>query len=170
MCDRKFHKFGDFKMFRCYFYAPSSLLLTQKYLKIKINEKNSQKVKMSSKNKPIVDLGMNGYTPKDIAKMLNKPMSTVYTVIKHFQMTGCAKRKPGSGSKRSLFQVKGQISWNPLQSMRKMAKELSVTTIRNKFRKDLNTNTSQKPGLRNTWFPQVSKKKDLIDQKKFRAT
>ena len=41
------------------------LLLMQKTLKIKINEKNSQKVKMSTKNKPIVDLAMNGTTPKN---------------------------------------------------------------------------------------------------------
>ena len=67
-----------------------------------MNEKNSQKVKMSIKNKPIVDLAMNSTMPKNIAKMLNKPLSTVYTVIKRFQMTGCAKRNPGSGSKRSV--------------------------------------------------------------------
>ena len=34
--------------------------------------------------------------------MLNKPLSTTYTVIKHFQMTGCVKRKPGCGLKRSI--------------------------------------------------------------------
>ena len=73
-----------------------------KSFKIKINEKNNQKVKISSKNKPIVDLAMNGTTPKEIAKMLTKPLSTVYTVIKHFQMTGCVKRKPGIGLKRSV--------------------------------------------------------------------
>ena len=67
----------------------------QKSLKIKINEK-----KTSSKNKPIVDLAMNSTTPKDIAKMLNQPLSTVYTVIKHFKMTGCIKRNPGSGLKK----------------------------------------------------------------------
>ena len=54
---------------------------------------------MSSKNKPIFDVPMK---PKNIAKMLNKPLSTVYTMIKHFQMTGCAKTKPGSGLKRSV--------------------------------------------------------------------
>ena len=91
------------EMFCCYFYACSLLLLTQKSLKIKINEKNSQKVKTSSKNKPIVYLDKNGTMPKDIAKMLNKPLSTVYTVIKHFQMTGRVKRKLGSGLRRSVL-------------------------------------------------------------------
>ena len=61
-------------------------------MKIKINEKNGQKVKMNSKNKPIDYLAMNGTTPKDITKMLNKPLSTVYTVIKRFQMTGVLRR------------------------------------------------------------------------------
>ena len=71
---------------------------------------------MSSKNKPIVDLAMNGNTPKNIAKMLPKPLSAVYSVIKLFQMTGQIKRKPGSGLKRSvpapqlIKTIKGQIS------------------------------------------------------------
>ena len=111
----------------------------QKFLKIKINEKNSQKVKISSKNKPIVDLAINSTMPKDIAKMLNKPLSTVCTVIKRLQMTGRVKRKPGSGLKSSartpqlIKAVKGRISRNPVRSMSKMAKELSVSehTIRN---------------------------------------
>ena len=77
----------------CYFYAPSLLLLMQKCLKIKINEKNSPKVKMSSKNKPIVDFAMNGTTPKNIAKMLNKLLSSVYTLINCFHMTGCIKEE-----------------------------------------------------------------------------
>ena len=87
---------------------------------------------MSSKNKPTVDLATNGTTPEDICKMLNKPLSTVYSLIKRFQMTGRVKRKPGSGLKRSvrtpqlIKEVKDRISRNPVRSMRKMAKELSV--------------------------------------------
>ena len=92
-------------MFRCYLYARTLLLMTQKSLKIKINEKNSQKVKMSSKNRPVVDLAMNDTTPKEIAKMLNKPLSTVYTGIKRFHVTGRVKRKPDSSLKRSIPQL-----------------------------------------------------------------
>ena len=65
-------------------------------------KKNSQKVKITSKNKLIVGLAMNGTTLKGILKMLNKPLSTVYTVIKRFQMTGRVKRKPGSVLKGSF--------------------------------------------------------------------
>ena len=65
-------------------------------------KKNNQKEKVSSKNKPIVDLAMNGTTLKDISKMLIKPLRTVYTVIKSFQMTGRIKWKPGNGLKRSV--------------------------------------------------------------------
>ena len=99
----------------------------------------------SSKNKPNFDLAMNGTTFKNIAKMLDKPLSTVYTMIKCFQMTRCVKRKPCSGLKRS-FQtlqlikvIKGRISQNPVRSMRKMANKLPVSehSIRNVVRKDL---------------------------------
>ena len=55
---------------------------------------------MSSKNNSIVDLAVNGTTLKYIAKMLNKTLSTAYTVFKRFQMTGRVKKKPGSGLKR----------------------------------------------------------------------
>ena len=41
----------------------------------------SQKVKMSSKNQTIIDLTLNGTVPKNIAKMLKKPLSTLYNVI-----------------------------------------------------------------------------------------
>ena len=98
---------------------------------------------MSSKNNSIVDLAVNGTTLKYIAKMLNKTLSTVYTVFKRFQMTGRVKKKPGSGLKRSVRTqlikvVKDRISRNPVRSMRKMAKVLFVSehTIRNVVRKD----------------------------------
>ena len=86
-------------------------------------KKNSQKVKITSKNKLIVGLAMNGTTLKGILKMLNKPLSTVYTVIKRFQMTGRVKRKPGSvlkGSFRTpqlIKAVKGRISRNPVNEV-----------------------------------------------------
>ena len=100
---------------------------------------------MSNKNKLIIDLAMNGTTPKDTAKMINKPLSIVYTVIKRFQMTGCVKRKPDSGFRRSvrtpqlIKAVKSRIFRNPVRSMKKMAKKLSVSqyNIRNVVSKDL---------------------------------
>ena len=72
-------------------------------------------MKVNSTNNPNVDLVMNGTTPKGISKMLNKPLSTVYNVIKHFQITGCVKRKPSSDLKKSvrtpllIKTVKGRI-------------------------------------------------------------
>ena len=62
-------------------------------------------------------------------------------------MTGRVKRKPGSGLKWSvrttqlIKAVMGRISRNPVRSMMKMAKELSVSkhTIKNVVRKDLKT-------------------------------
>ena len=112
---------------------------------------------------------MNGTTLKDILKMLNKPLSTVYTVIKRFQMTGRVKRKPGSvlkGSFRTpqlIKAVKGRISRNPVRSMRKMANEQSVSeqTIRNEVRKDL------KAKSRARFKKHVIKKKDLKNQRNF---
>ena len=122
---------------------------------------------MSSKNKPVVDLAMNGTTPEDIAKMLNKPLSIVYTVIKRFQMSCRIKRKPGSGLKKSvrtpqlIKTVKGQISRNPVRSMRIMAKELSVSehTVRNVVRKDLKTKSRAR--VKKHLFSQSLKEKKI---------
>ena len=54
---------------------------------------------MSTKTQPIIDLTVNDTTPKDIAKMLNKLLSTFYTMVLYFQTIVCVKRKPGSGLK-----------------------------------------------------------------------
>ena len=107
---------------------------------------------MKKKKLAIVDLARNGTTSKDNPKMLNKPLSTAYTVTKYLQMTGRVKRKNGSGLKRSvrtpqlIKAVKSQISWSPVWLMRKMAKKLSVSeqTIRNVVKKDLKAKSRAK--------------------------
>ena len=62
-----------------------------KTLKTKTTTKISQKSENEYKNQPIIDLPKNGTMPKGSAKMLKKPLSTIYTVISCFQMTGCVK-------------------------------------------------------------------------------
>ena len=99
-------------------------------------------------------------------------------------MTGHVKRKPSSSLKRSIRTpqlikvVNGQIFWNPVRSMRKRAKELSVSehTIRNVVRKGLKAKSRARikkhlvsPSVKEKRFER-SKKKDLKDQRNFCAS
>ena len=52
-------------------------------------QKNCQKMKMSAKNQPIIDLTMNVTVSKDIAKM--KTFSIVYSVTKFPKDLSCKK-------------------------------------------------------------------------------
>ena len=101
--------------------------------------------KMSSKNEIIMNLLNAGMKPKEVAKACNIHRTTVFRVKAKFRDTGTVKRKEGSGLTRKIRTpqlvnaVKSRISRNPVQLLRKMARNMKVsaTTMRRVIKEDL---------------------------------
>ena len=82
---------------------------------------------------------------KDIANTVKIHRATVYRIINKFKATGTTQRLPGQGQKRTvrtpvaIRAVRERIRRNPVRSMRKVAKDLSISekTVRRIVKEDL---------------------------------
>ena len=94
----------------------------------------------------IVALYLAGRCTKEIVRSLNVSRKLVWLTLRRFKVTGRIVDLPKSGRYRNartpelIKQVKRKIKRNPRQSMRKMARETTVSkkTIQNLVHKDLN--------------------------------
>ena len=104
---------------------------------------------MNVKNVSVIELYKGVPNPSSIARALKFPPKTVDSIIVRFKKTGQVDKKVESGRRRIVRTpaldeaTRGRIKWNPIQSMRKMAKELNVgpTKVRRVVKYDLKAKT-----------------------------
>jgi len=90
-------------------------------------------MRMEAKRQAIIDLACAGRSTKEIAFALNVHRNTVNNVKKLYRDSGDVKKR-STGSRRSvrskevIRKVKNRINSNPWRSIRKMAKDLGVST------------------------------------------
>lgn len=94
----------------------------------------------------VVELHKSGMKTADIVRTTGFKKRTVYDAVKRYQETGGTADRPRSGrpttvtTPKNVQKIRCRIQRNPERSMRKMAKELNISTerVRNIVKKKLN--------------------------------